>query len=64
MAAEKARNERKSVTHVHAQSVTNVLARCREGECSLTESFGLNLNLNLDLNLNSHDPERQRLSTG
>jgi hypothetical protein len=32
MAAEKARNERKSVTHVHAQSVTNVLARCREGE--------------------------------
>jgi uncharacterized membrane protein len=32
MAVERARNEMKSVTHVHAQSVTNVPARCREGE--------------------------------
>jgi hypothetical protein len=29
IAVEMARNEMKSVTHVHAQSVTNVPARCR-----------------------------------
>jgi hypothetical protein len=32
MSVEMARNEMKSVTHVHAQSVTKVPARCREGE--------------------------------
>src|SRR5271167_4658148 len=31
MAAEWARNEMKSVTHVHAHCVTNVPAPCREG---------------------------------
>jgi uncharacterized membrane protein len=32
MTVEKAENEMKSVTYVHAQSVTYVLARCREGD--------------------------------
>jgi hypothetical protein len=41
MTVEKARNEMKSVTYVHAQSVTNVPAPCREGELPSNPSVTL-----------------------